>query len=152
MHEGVFLSSMMDTVNPMNRKGSTTRVRANGHHAAEPPPVPGDVVRELTQVFRLLGDEARLRILIHLAQAGELHVTALCARLGQGQPAVSHHLALLRVAGLIEARREGKHNYYRLSREACNDALARLLSAVGPIPRRIALRDFALTHATRRPS
>jgi ArsR family transcriptional regulator len=34
--------------------------------------------------------------------------------LKQSQPAVSHHLALLRLAGLIEMRRDGKHNFYRL--------------------------------------
>jgi len=45
-------------------------------------------------------------------RAGELHVSALCDRLGQSQPAVSHHLALLRQAGMIEPRRDGKHNYY----------------------------------------
>ena len=66
-----------------------------------------DAIRELVQVSRLLGDETRLRILFYLAQNQELHVTALCDRLGQSQPAVSHHLALLRVSGLIEARRLG---------------------------------------------
>ncbi|MCY2963407.1 MAG: metalloregulator ArsR/SmtB family transcription factor, partial [Planctomycetota bacterium] len=68
--------------------------------------------KNLVQVFKLLSDETRLRILFYLSRAGEMHVTALCDRLGQSQPAVSHHLALLRVAGLIEARRDGKHNFY----------------------------------------
>src|SRR6266704_3542012 len=71
-----------------------------------------EAIRDLVQVSRLLGDETRLRILFYLVQNEELHVTDLCDRLGQSQPAVSHHLALLRVSGLIEARRDGKHNYY----------------------------------------
>ena len=60
------------------------------------PEVSDQSVRELAQVFKLLSDETRLRILFYLALSpqGELHVTDLCQRLGQSQPAVSHHLAL----------------------------------------------------------
>jgi ArsR family transcriptional regulator len=72
---------------------------------------------ELRNVFKLLADETRLRILSLLLQTKEHHVRALCERLGQSQPAVSHHLALLRTAGFIECRREGKHNFYRLAPE-----------------------------------
>ena len=68
--------------------------------------------QQLVQVFKLLSDETRLRVLMYLMRENELHVTALCDRLQQSQPAVSHHLALLREAGLIEARRDGKHNFY----------------------------------------
>lgn len=68
--------------------------------------------RDLVQVFKLLADETRVKILMSLQREGELHVSALCARLGQSQPAVSHHLALLRDAGIIRPRRDGKHNYY----------------------------------------
>jgi ArsR family transcriptional regulator, arsenate/arsenite/antimonite-responsive transcriptional repressor len=71
-------------------------------------------IREIANVFTLLSDETRLRILSYLAQDEELHVSALCERLGQSQPAVSHHLALLRVSGLIEPRRDGKHVFYRV--------------------------------------
>ena len=46
----------------------------------------------------------------------ERNVTELCADLGtQSQPAVSHHLALLRHGRLIEPRRSGKHNFYGLT-------------------------------------
>jgi len=76
------------------------------------PEMSAQLEKDLVQVFKLLSDETRLRILFYLSRAGEMHVTALCDRLGQSQPAVSHHLALLRVAGLIEARRDGKHNFY----------------------------------------
>lgn len=70
---------------------------------------------ELLRVFKLLADETRLLILVRLMQSGEQHVRSLCEHLQQGQPAVSHHLALLRQAGLIACRRSGKHNFYRLS-------------------------------------
>jgi ArsR family transcriptional regulator len=74
----------------------------------------GETSRELVQRFKLLADETRLKILYYLMQTSELNVRTLCRMLAQSQPAVSHHLALLRVAGIIECRREGKHNFYHL--------------------------------------
>ncbi len=65
-------------------------------------------------LFTLLSDRTRLRILYHLSQADELHVGALCDLLEQRQPAVSHHLSRLRAAGVISARRDGKLRFYRL--------------------------------------
>ena len=76
--------------------------------------LPEDVARQLTQLFKLLADETRLKILSYLLQAGELNVRSLCELLDQSQPAVSHHLALLKACGLIECRRGGKNNFYRV--------------------------------------
>ena len=69
---------------------------------------------ELVQLFKLLSDETRLQILHILRQYTEVNVLTLCKLLGLRQPSVSHHLALLRLHRLIEMRREGKHNYYRI--------------------------------------
>jgi ArsR family transcriptional regulator len=110
------------------------------------PAVSEEAVRELSQVFKLLSDETRLRILLYLAQNEELHVTDLCNRLGQSQPAVSHHLALLRVSGLIEARREGKHNYYSVRTDTFGELLVDLFSATGSMPRRMRFHDFVLLY------
>ncbi|MBX7105231.1 MAG: metalloregulator ArsR/SmtB family transcription factor [Gemmataceae bacterium] len=71
-------------------------------------------VQALSRKFKLLADVNRLKILIMLAREGETHVSALCEMLGQSQPAVSHHLTLLRTAGLVGFRRDGKFNYYNL--------------------------------------
>lgn len=75
---------------------------------------PEHMARDLVRWFKLLADETRLRILLFLVERSELNVRALCDLLQLSQPAVSHHLALLRVEGLIECRRDGKHNYYRV--------------------------------------
>lgn len=80
------------------------------------PEISDRLEKDLVQVFKLLADETRLKILFMLIRERELHVSALCERLEQSQPAVSHHLALLRVAGLISARRDGKHNFYSVER------------------------------------
>ncbi len=101
------------------------------------------------QVSQLLGDETRLRILFSLALNQELHVTDLCERLGQSQPAVSHHLSLLRVSGLIESRREGKHNYYSVRTEAFGDLLLTLFKAAGTSPKKVRFHDFILNYQGR---
>lgn len=86
--------------------------------------------KELVTVFKLLSDETRLRILLYLVREEELHVSALCERLCQSQPAVSHHLALLRDAEVIEARREGKHNYYSIRKQHFHLIIAQLFSSI----------------------
>jgi ArsR family transcriptional regulator len=111
------------------------------------PEVSEQAVRDLAQVFKLLSDETRLRILFYLAQNSELHVTDLCNRLGQSQPAVSHHLALLRVSGLIEPRREGKHNFYSVRTDHFGELLVELFSATGDMPKKIKFHDFTLTYS-----
>lgn len=73
------------------------------------------VVREVAEQFRLLADPTRLQILALLTDKGH-NVGELCEALGgQSQPTVSHHLALLRVSGLVTPSREGKFNYYDLT-------------------------------------
>ncbi len=128
--------------NPTSKKSSD----GGGQALAVMPPVSEQAVRELAQVFKLLSDETRLRILLYLAQNNELHVTDLCTRLGQSQPAVSHHLALLRVSGLIESRREGKHNFYSVRTDHFGELLVSLFSATGEMPKKVRFHDFTLTH------
>lgn len=105
-------------------------------------PLPLD---DLVQVFKLLSDATRLKILVDLLHRPELHVRALCDRLGQSQPAVSHHLALLRVAGLLECRREGKHNYYRLARQRWQGLVAAVFRQVEPEERRLSMEQLVLS-------
>ena len=94
-------------------------------------PVNDRTMTSLAQVFKLLADESRLRILLTLAREGETHVSALCEMLGQSQPAVSHHLTLLRMAGLVGFRREGKFNFYRMDAMSLGDSLERLFTDGG---------------------
>ena len=113
---------------------------------APQPRVPESVVKDLVKVFKLLSDETRLRILLYLTQRQELHVRALCELLEQSQPAVSHHLALLRVAGLIESRREGKHNYYRVLPDRFETLLDMVFASTPKDERRIRFEDYVLSY------
>ncbi len=108
--------------------------------------VSDDLFDNLVKLFKLLSDETRLRILYYLTQRNELHVRALCELLGESQPAVSHHLALLRVAGLIERRREGKHNFYGLKTRKFSTLLDMLFESMPEGNRRIRFEDYMLTH------
>ena len=103
------------------------------------------VVADLVLLFKLFADETRLRILLYLMQHGELNVRTLCQMLGQSQPAVSHHLALLRVNGLIESRRDGKHNFYRVLPERFEDLADMIFRLGGDGTGSIRLENFALT-------
>ena len=74
-------------------------------------------------LFRALADPTRRAVFERLA-AEELSVSDLTARFSVSQPAISQHLALLRDAGLVEERREGRRSFYR----AKADGLAPLAS------------------------
>ncbi len=80
-------------------------------------------------MFRAVSDRTRLRIL-HLLMAGELCVCDIVAVLAIAQPKTSRHLAYLRRAGLVVARKEGLWSYYRLA-PAKNPFHQKLLECLG---------------------
>ncbi|MGE0757045.1 MAG: ArsR/SmtB family transcription factor [Pirellulaceae bacterium] len=100
----------------MGTKTNTSNLPDAPSHRAEPHIVmpAEETIVQFVQLFKLLSDDTRLRILAFLHQTEELNVRQLCKLLRQRQPSVSHHLALLRTAGLLAMRRDGKHNFYRL--------------------------------------
>lgn len=71
-------------------------------------------LQDAAAVFSLLGSASRLRLLLVLGE-GEQDVTSLCEALGASGPAVSQHLAKLRAGGVVEARRDGKRQVYRVA-------------------------------------
>src|SRR5438876_10653827 len=68
-------------------------------------------------LFKTLSDPTRLRLL-NLLACGETCVCELTDTLGVVQPKVSRHLARLKRAGLVDARRDGKRTHYRWARHA----------------------------------
>jgi ArsR family transcriptional regulator len=81
------------------------------------------------KIFKALADINRLKI-IKLLKEGELCVCELTTVLSTSQSTVSHHLSVLKNAGLIKERKEGKWSYFRLSEGAVIEMLnqARLLT------------------------
>ncbi len=76
-------------------------------------PIDHAALERLTDIFRVLGDPTRLRMLDALSR-GESCVGDLAARLGLTESAVSHQLRLLRTARLVRARRDGRMIFYSL--------------------------------------
>lgn len=113
---------------------------------SEPTTLAVETARDLVQLFKLLADETRLRILYFLMQAEELNVRTFCSLLDQSQPAVSHHLALLKDAGVIECRRDGKHNFYHLVPKRCQAYLDTVFGVSGAETRKVRVEDALLTY------
>ena len=118
MSTTVAVSAKLKNNKPAARTPATVKV-------AEP------TIEGLTDVFGMLADKSRLKILLALAQDGEMNVTALCQLLGQSQPAVSHHLTLLRMNELVRYRRDGKHNFYRVNSALVSSLLERFFNDSG---------------------
>lgn len=70
-----------------------------------------DQVQSVADIFRVLGDPTRVRILDSLG-TGELCVNDLASKVGISESAVSHQLRLLRTMRLVRVRREGRLAYY----------------------------------------
>lgn len=95
---------------------------------------PADQIAELADVFGLLADPGRLKVLVALLE-GEMCVCDLAAVSGASESTVSHHLRLLRAHRVVASRRSGRMAYYRLA-----DAHVRMLL------------DVALTHIGHAPA
>jgi ArsR family transcriptional regulator, arsenate/arsenite/antimonite-responsive transcriptional repressor len=72
-----------------------------------------DFLFDMETFFMALADKTRLRLL-NLMRADEICVCFFTEVLGESQPKVSRHLAYLRNAGIVEARRDGKWMHYRI--------------------------------------
>src|SRR5215470_11916522 len=86
----------------------------------------------LAQVFKALGDPVRLRLLslIGAHRGGEVCVCELTTAFDLAQPTISHHLKVLREAGIITSERRGTWVYYRLV-PAALEQMAAMLSVPG---------------------
>jgi ArsR family transcriptional regulator, arsenate/arsenite/antimonite-responsive transcriptional repressor len=101
---------------------------------AAPRPAQFAESRRLAQSFYALGDEIRLEVLA-LLRGGERCVCELTAHLELAQSRLSFHLKVLKDAGLVSHRREGRWSYYALDAEALRELeafLGRVPPGVGP--------------------
>ncbi|MBB4911222.1 ArsR/SmtB family transcription factor [Actinophytocola algeriensis] len=98
-------------------------------------PLSEERAAELAPVFKALGDPVRLRLLSMIASrsGGEVCVCELTPAFDLSQPTISHHLKLLRQAGLIDCERRGTWVYYWVLPEA-TDKLAALLTRPAEVP------------------
>jgi DNA-binding transcriptional ArsR family regulator len=85
--------------------------------------IPEDEVNLIVEVFRMLADPTRIRVLWALT-VGELSVTELAEQVDKPAPSVSQHLAKLRMARLVRTRREGTTIFYSLENEHVSQLVA----------------------------
>ena len=140
----------MENNNPFQAPSNQGSREANQHELRQPQIAPTRALAsDVIEVFKLLSDETRLRIVLLLLETGELNVRSLCERLNQSQPAVSHHLSLLRVAGFIERRRDGKSNYYHVVQEKLEVFLCLLFRTVPGRASYLQFQDFQVEYHPR---
>ncbi|WP_430378828.1 ArsR/SmtB family transcription factor [Streptomyces sp. B1-3] len=97
-------------------------------------PLDEEQAADLAKVFKALGDPVRLRLMSMIAsrgQGGEVCVCDLTPAFNLSQPTISHHLKLLRQAGLIDCERRGTWVYYWVL-PGVLDRLAAFLSTTQP--------------------
>jgi ArsR family transcriptional regulator len=133
--------SALNTMTAANAKPRGTR-----HLATSPLKISDSTIEKMSEVFKLMGDQSRLKILLALAEEGELHVSALCDLLGQSQPAVSHHLTLMRAHHLVGYRRDGKHNFYRLDSRLLRNLFDQYFADSGNANTQLHFEEFSLAY------
>lgn len=87
-------------------------------------------VERAARAFEAVGDETRLKILKLLSQHDALCVCEIQQAFNVGQPTISHHLRVLREAGLVDVMRRGTWAYYSLRKEAVKWLIKDLMAAV----------------------
>ncbi len=80
---------------------------------------------------KALADETRQKIM-RLCCCEWLSVNDIVAKMNVAQPTVSHHLAILREAGLVSVREEGRQTFYTLNQDKVVDCCGQLMSAFAP--------------------
>ncbi|MFD0902642.1 ArsR/SmtB family transcription factor [Actinomadura sediminis] len=91
----------------------------------------GETIGGLAQVFGLLSDPGRLRVITALLEGGEMCVCDIAASCGHSESSVSHTLRLLRASRVVQVRRAGRRAYYRLDDSHVRMLLDLALAHVG---------------------
>ncbi|KAB7738968.1 metalloregulator ArsR/SmtB family transcription factor [Parvibaculum sedimenti] len=97
------------------------------------PSLSDDKAVELAEMFRLLGDPSRLRIVVETLE-GPQSVGHMADKLGLSSSLVSHHLRLLRAARLVTAERRGKQIFYRIHDAHVRHVIADMVAHVNEEP------------------
>lgn len=97
------------------------------------PLLPEEERRRLASRLKALADPTRIGIVNQLASSGEVCVCQLVERFDLSQPTISHHLRLLREAGLVRAAKRGTWAYYELIPDAIGEIASALAAPAPPV-------------------
>lgn len=87
-------------------------------------------ILKASRIFKLLGDQTRMSILIYLKTEKELSVTELMERLSMEQSALSHQLRVLKDAQLVKSSVQGKNRIYRLDDDHVYEIISQVMAHV----------------------
>ena len=96
-------------------------------------PLSAEQAGALAPMFKAIGDPVRLRLLSMIASAAEVCVCELTGEFAVSGPTISHHLRVLREAGLVDCERRATWVYYWIKPEALRN-LSSLLEIAAPVP------------------
>jgi len=86
--------------------------------------------RAISQAFTALGDEHRQRILLTFERGERLNVGQIAAVSTLSRSAVSHHLKLLRLSGVLDSRKVGKEVYFWVNKDFLESSLEAVLAYI----------------------
>lgn len=112
---------------------TTAQLRALPHRAAAPaPPLSEDDARQQARLLKALADETRLRIISLLHRhSGDISVFEIVEVFELEQPTISHHLRILRDAGIVDFRKAGLYCYYFIKPTMLHKAITAIQQAGG---------------------
>lgn len=87
---------------------------ANDADGEKLPPIDGETVFRLAEIFKILGDPTRIKLLSLLVREEKMSVSAIAGELGMGASAISHQLRVLRGSRLVKFQKDGKEVWYSL--------------------------------------
>ena len=91
---------------------------------------PNDSLDKVSHIFKLLGDQRRMSILIHLKEQKELNVSELMDILSMEQSALSHQLRILKDANLVSSSVMGKNRVYSLKDQHIYEIIKQIVEHV----------------------
>ena len=89
---------------------------------------------QIRQIMNMLADQNRWNIYQLLKEKGEMNVLAIQSGCGMYQATVSHHLGLMKRAGIVVSRRDGKWVFYKVHKDIAYDFIIRTYEACHPEP------------------
>jgi Predicted transcriptional regulators len=87
-------------------------------------------IQKITHLLSALGEPARLEIIQQLAQQEQMNVGDLASKFRLSRPTISHHLKILKDAGVVQAEKRGQETYYWVNRDALILGLQQVVDAL----------------------
>jgi len=103
-----------------------------------------DLVDNLSKIIKALSSPLRLRIVLLLLRYEKLSVSDLVDKTGEAQSLISHHLSVLREAGIVKVEEKGRYRYYSIDKERMKEVAKELILGILDKKTRETILDFLI--------